>query len=554
MSIGITQSQVTTPSISNAVITTKNSSIISLLSGDVMVWNGSEWINELLPSGTWNQIQNAAGNLTLANAGYTTEFDQTSAVAWLWKNTTTATSGTTNASPLLEVAANYWTGAASAVDTWTIGSSLAAGTNGISTLAIGHSGSTGNLQIKLPIVDSLLNPTLYCATNKCGISPGPSSGYASHILLDASGVFLDFAINGTRTAQFSGLSADDSLSWTNNATGPFYYGSQFPTGATFGMFNFGVSSTAFTGPASGTFVIFNVGGTGTTGSSSPPQIDWAPTASGSASLIAAQIAPTVNNTSPGPAISSAVISSATSAAVTIPSTTGFVTGASVTIANVTTTGFTGLNGTWVVASATSTVLTLTTTGLTAKSQATCNGNVNLGAWNPLFGGYTALKIAATETAVIAGANNYLINCLAGSAGTTSEFYVDNKGNVVSAGTVTPTGGLTNSYSVALTGQTGTINATNLVATPVTTALYEISYYLNDTTAGTSGTVSVTITWNDGGSQTFTSSNVTFGTAGAFVSGIIIVKATSGAIQYATTVTSAIGSPAYSLDLRVKQLV
>ena len=50
MSIGITRSQVTTPSISNAVITTKNSSIISLLSGDVMVWNGSEWINELWPS------------------------------------------------------------------------------------------------------------------------------------------------------------------------------------------------------------------------------------------------------------------------------------------------------------------------------------------------------------------------------------------------------------------------------------------------------------------------------------------------------------------------
>ena len=32
-----------------------------------------------------------------------------------------------------------------------------------------------------------------------------------------------------------------------------------------------------------------------------------------------------------------------------------------------------------------------------------------------------------------------------------------------------------------------------------------------------------------------------------------VKATSGAIQYATTVTSAVGSPAYSLDIRVKQL-
>ena len=91
----------------------------------------------------WSVLGNAAANLILSNAGYTTEFDQTSNVAWLWKNTTVATSGTTNASPLLELAANYWTGAASAADTWTIGSSLAAGTNGASTLSITHSGSTG---------------------------------------------------------------------------------------------------------------------------------------------------------------------------------------------------------------------------------------------------------------------------------------------------------------------------------------------------------------------------------------------------------------------------
>jgi hypothetical protein len=59
------------------------------------------------------------------------------------QNTTTATSSTTNASPLLELAANYWTGSASAADTWTIGSSLAAGTNGASTLSLTHSGSSG---------------------------------------------------------------------------------------------------------------------------------------------------------------------------------------------------------------------------------------------------------------------------------------------------------------------------------------------------------------------------------------------------------------------------
>jgi hypothetical protein len=59
------------------------------------------------------------------------------------QNTTAATSSTTNASPLLELAANYWTGSASAADTWTIGSSLSAGTNGASILNFEHSGTSG---------------------------------------------------------------------------------------------------------------------------------------------------------------------------------------------------------------------------------------------------------------------------------------------------------------------------------------------------------------------------------------------------------------------------
>jgi len=104
-----------------------------------------------IPSGTviWNAIGNAAGNLTLANGTNTTTFNQTTNVAWLWANTTTATSGTTNASPLLELAANYWTGAASAADTWTVGSSLVAGTNGASNLNLTHSGSSGAASLSL---------------------------------------------------------------------------------------------------------------------------------------------------------------------------------------------------------------------------------------------------------------------------------------------------------------------------------------------------------------------------------------------------------------------
>jgi hypothetical protein len=95
-------------------------------------------------STAWSSLTSAVSNLTLANGTNTTTFDQTSATPWLWANTTVATAVTTNASPLLELAANYWTGSASASDTWEVGSSLAAGSNASSTLITNHVGSTGN--------------------------------------------------------------------------------------------------------------------------------------------------------------------------------------------------------------------------------------------------------------------------------------------------------------------------------------------------------------------------------------------------------------------------
>src|SRR5271157_2750549 len=148
------------------------------------------------PSGAvlWSAIGNAGANLTLSNAAYTTEFDQTSNAIWLWKNTTVATSGTTNASPLLEVAANYWTGAASAADTWSIGSSLAAGTNGISTLAIGHSGTTGGAQIQTPGGDiGTVYPSIIGSSNtKVGLTICGANGYGIRVTNDPGGTFLDF--------------------------------------------------------------------------------------------------------------------------------------------------------------------------------------------------------------------------------------------------------------------------------------------------------------------------------------------------------------------------
>jgi hypothetical protein len=104
-------------------------------------------------------------------------------------------------------------------------------------------------------------------------------------------------------------------------------------------------------------------------------------------------------------------------------------------------------------------------------------------------------------------------------------------------------------STALTGQTGSIGATNILAATNTGTLYQINYYFNVTSAGTGGTATLTFTWNDGAAQTFTTAAITLGTLGSYVSGTLIIKPTTGAPQYSTTVTTPLGSPQYSLDIR-----
>src|ERR1700722_6682550 len=139
-----------------------------------------------IPSGTvlWSSLGNAAANLSLSNAGFTTTFNQTSAAAWLWYNTTVGTSGSTNSSPIIELSANYYTGSLSAQDTWSISSSLAAGTNGASTLTFAHSGSTGAAGVIFPNGTTTVKPFgfsthnggFYYGVNSAGMIVGGDSG------------------------------------------------------------------------------------------------------------------------------------------------------------------------------------------------------------------------------------------------------------------------------------------------------------------------------------------------------------------------------------------
>src|SRR5208337_3690576 len=81
------------------------------------------------PSGAvlWSALGNAGGALTLANAGYATTFNQTSAVNWTWANTTAATAaGAVSNSPVYNLAGTYFTLGASAADTWSLSTSISA--------------------------------------------------------------------------------------------------------------------------------------------------------------------------------------------------------------------------------------------------------------------------------------------------------------------------------------------------------------------------------------------------------------------------------------------
>ena len=111
-------------------------------------------------------------------------------------------------------------------------------------------------------------------------------------------------------------------------------------------------------------------------------------------------------------------------------------------------------------------------------------------------------------------------------------------------------------SLTLTAQVASISATNLLASPVA-GFYRASGGIQLTTAGTSGTVSSAITYSDinGNSETDPLVlAVAFGTLNNHGSGSVEFWAGSGAaIQYSTTVTSALGSPVYAAQFTLERI-
>jgi len=251
----------------------------------------------------WSALTNATGNLTLANAGFTTTFNQTSAVLWDWENTTTASAITTNASPLHGFSAQYWNGA-SANDQWTIGSVMTAGTNAISTLTIAHTGTTGAAQIQLP------TPLSYGVTDPqiigpagatCGISIGGNASFPLLVATIAGSVDIMRGYQGgTNQGSITSQSTSVSFGLYNQlALGTAEIGSAQSPSATYTggkpLVSLGHGGSTWATTGAGPYIGINVGAEVSLGGNNSVHLNWAPTA-GAGTFTAMQIAPTINQT------------------------------------------------------------------------------------------------------------------------------------------------------------------------------------------------------------------------------------------------------------------
>ena len=537
-----------------------------------------------IPSGTvlWNQIGNATGALSLSNAGNASTFSQTSAVTWAWNNTTVAlAAGTVAPSPLLGLGGRVFSTGVDTATAWTIQSTqnpttalsfsitIASESAGnVITLTIGaHTLVVGNMitvsGISTPnftymntlngrITSITANTILFTDSSGHGAQGGTTSnGTVTQIpesqlqLLgtggagDYSTVFQNSAgfgssdrsggpikISGLNAfAGFGAVSATGGLAVYMGSTGGLastvlatFYAHGFNAAAnatptTIGSIEYGDSSvgnSTFGFLASFTNASFRIEGNMSTGTSNP-----------------------------GVGISGHASGGGFTAA------SGNQIGVGLGYGKGTTTGinFKPTSG------------TATFQSLVNKYTVNQTGGAN--------GTVTGIMVNAVETAVV-GTHN-LIDLQAGSAGTTSEFIINNVGLVKKYNAIaTVSNGVPSELAtVDLTAQTAAIAATTAYAVTVT-GMYRVSWSATITTAGTtsvlggtngfqvvytSPTDSVVKTTVPGNSVTSAAN-----TTGTAVGGCEVVYAKTGTnIQYQYDYTSTGTSMVYELHIKVEAL-
>lgn len=112
-------------------------------------------------------------------------------------------------------------------------------------------------------------------------------------------------------------------------------------------------------------------------------------------------------------------------------------------------------------------------------------------------------------------------------------------------------------TVSLTAQTSNIGSTNLQISGavVPAGLYKVAVYTRTSSAGSAGTLAVTIGWNDGGGAVTDTPIVAMDLSSLVSSsGQTILKADGvNNITYSTTITGGSGSPQYSLDIALERI-
>lgn len=228
---------------------------------------------------SWDSLGAANSAPIIQNTTYGTTFTQTTNANWVWKNTTAGSASSTNASPVVNLDANYYDGSLSQLDSWTIGSSLASGTQGISTLTLAHSGSTGNPVLSIPGGASGVPMLAFSGSTYTGFSG--TGGFLRACYASGSGMAF---YNGSNTqvgligSQVNG--AGNFGLQSNGINLNFASGLAAATASSYFSFGYTNSSTA----TSGTVVGVNCG-----------VPTFAPT-SGTASFVGLQFTPTINQT------------------------------------------------------------------------------------------------------------------------------------------------------------------------------------------------------------------------------------------------------------------
>lgn len=118
--------------------------------------------------------------------------------------TTAATSGANNNSPTHTLQGTYWTGSASANDSWTMQDKLGAGSNPTSTLLFAHSGTSGAANIRVPLLFNIGVAPTAVNTAPFSINVGQAGASLFRAMKiepgngqDGAGTYIEFSASDT---------------------------------------------------------------------------------------------------------------------------------------------------------------------------------------------------------------------------------------------------------------------------------------------------------------------------------------------------------------------